>query len=130
MALRCSIGAVIAACGLIIPLTAQPSQQAFEVASVKRAAKPGRLTFPVIGNGLFNVPSTTAGELIALAYELDRQQIVGGPRWLWSETFEIKARATDNMASLAQMRPMVRSLLQPSSHRGRSSITRAAPSKR
>ena len=46
MALRCSIGAVIAACGLIIPLTAQPSQQAFEVASVKRAAKPGRLTFP------------------------------------------------------------------------------------
>ena len=60
MALRCSIGAVIAACSLIIPLTAQPSQQAFEVASVKRAAKPGRLTFPVIGNGLFNVPSTTA----------------------------------------------------------------------
>lgn len=97
-----------------LPLTAQKSAPAFEVASVKKqadriipAGPPGAA--PDL-SATFRRGNATVVTLIQIAYNVTDAQIIGGPDWSRKDLFEVNARAA-SATSLEGMRPMVASLL-------------------
>jgi uncharacterized protein (TIGR03435 family) len=50
-------------------------------------------------------------ELICLAYDLEKRQILGGPKWLGTQQYDVQA-TTESPASASQMLQMLRSLLR------------------
>jgi len=93
---------------------------AFEMASVKPSANcesGGRA--PDVSPGRFDVPCTTLRIFIRLAYSAfvganlnsRRIEVVGGPRWMDSDRYDISAKA-EGGASAAQMAPMLQALLE------------------
>jgi uncharacterized protein (TIGR03435 family) len=91
------------------------SRPAFEAASVKPTRnsgypKPGAPRIQMINGGRFVAETISLPFLIRLAYKVMEVQIVGEPAWAKSARFEIDAKARTN-ASLAEMRPMIQSLL-------------------
>jgi uncharacterized protein (TIGR03435 family) len=107
---------VLLVVSLSVGVAAQPTPQAFEVASVKpntsgnfiRAIGPGP-------GGRFQVLNNTLRELVAYAYAVDmsraRLQIVGGPAWLDRDAFDIDAIAPGNVITPASAREMLKTLL-------------------
>jgi uncharacterized protein (TIGR03435 family) len=94
------------------PQTETANPVAFEVASIKPAqpdatdrslsSSPGaRLT----------TANATVKMLVYLAYQVMPFQVSGGPTWLGSDGFDIKAKAADPHASKEQFRQMVQKLL-------------------
>jgi uncharacterized protein (TIGR03435 family) len=94
------------------PLSTPNVQLAFEAVSIKQnvsgsifarvdVRSPGRLT-------AVNVP---AAVLVRLAYGLDEFEVVGGPRWLESDRYDVVA-SSNGAATADQKRAMLRQLLQ------------------
>jgi uncharacterized protein (TIGR03435 family) len=82
-----------------------------------------------LGNAESFVPEGTCvgnhvplGDMIAFAYDLPRQHVLGGPDWLQSrrltafQTFQIEARAKDPSATREQLRQMFQTLLADRFH--------------
>lgn len=93
-------------------VTPRPS---FAAASVKLTTNPGYPTvgaprIQTINGGRFIAETISLGFLIRLAYNVMESQIVGEPGWAKSARFEINATAGTD-ATLAEMRPMIQSLL-------------------
>jgi uncharacterized protein (TIGR03435 family) len=82
---------------------------AFEVASIKPTKTQGTSLF-LLYPGRLSATNTPLGGLILRAYRLQPDQLVGGPRWINSEAFDIEARAADNVPS-DQLMLMLRTLL-------------------
>lgn len=85
----------------------------FEVASIKRAARP---TPPggigALPGGGIRAESMTLKALVAFAWRLQSFQVSGGPRWLDSEYYDIVAKSSDDPAAKNPGRvEMLRSLL-------------------
>jgi uncharacterized protein (TIGR03435 family) len=101
--------ALIAAMGL--PLAAQESTTAFEVASVKPndsgAPRSGTSTPP---GGRFEGTNVTLQQLIKVAYDVRDVQIVGGPAWVKSDRFDVTGKIPDG-APPTNVPEMVKSLL-------------------
>ena len=98
--------------GLASHLAAQsPAGPAFEVASVKPSKPdvPGPMGMPV--GGRFNASNLTLRELVLRAYDLPDSRLAGGPDWQTSHRFDIQAKATDTVAGMTAMRPMLKTLL-------------------
>jgi uncharacterized protein (TIGR03435 family) len=95
---------------LVAPVHAQ-TQQAFEVASIRRNLtsnqQGGGLAGPQPG-GRFIAIGVTLRRLVAGAY--DDAQVDGGPAWIDTDRFDVNARA-DGERSPAEIRHMVRPLL-------------------
>ena len=92
---------------------------AFEVASVKSAPPP--TGFPPSGGPQgtrFTMTAVTLRRLLLYAYDLPSgptdDRILGGPRWLDSDRFDIQAKAADEIGTLlvADARLMLQSLLE------------------
>jgi uncharacterized protein (TIGR03435 family) len=93
-------GAFALAVAVAVPLVAQeaPAPQAaqFEVASVKLHTSADQRTMMVAQpGGRFVAVNVPLRMLIRSAYQLQEEQIVGGPRWLATDRFDIEARAAD-----------------------------------
>jgi len=97
----------------------QPSNPKFEVASIKPTVPitSGPLdtllkaVFPRFQpGGLFTAQQVTVQQLVMLAYDLKPYQVVGGPKWMREDHFQINAKAGTN-ASTDQMKMMIPSLL-------------------
>jgi uncharacterized protein (TIGR03435 family) len=93
------------------PAAQSPAGPAFEVASVKpsNSDMPGPRGMPV--GGRFNASNLTLRELVLRAYDLSDSQLAGGPDWQTSRRFDIQAKATDPVAGMTAMRPMLKTLL-------------------
>jgi len=84
--------AILAATTVSAVLAAQDPR--FEVASVKPHTSDDRREFMVAqANGRFTAGNITARLLIRSAYQLQDDQIVGGPDWLETARFDVDARA-------------------------------------
>lgn len=70
---------------------AQAAVPAFDVVSVKPSTgRPGRVRFYP---GRFTADGTNVLGLIAAAYQLQRNQVVGGPNWVRSEGYDVEGKA-------------------------------------
>jgi uncharacterized protein (TIGR03435 family) len=83
----------------------------FEVASIK-ANRSGevRVTMAPQPGGRFVATNAPLGAIIRNAYQLQEYGLIGGPRWLQTDRFDIIARASSN-APVGQVRLMLRTLL-------------------
>jgi uncharacterized protein (TIGR03435 family) len=107
--------------------TNQPARPAFDVASIKPAPPGG----PEIGyrfepGGRTVVSHFSLGSLILVGWRILPFQIVGGPAWLYSERYDIEAKAAGNPDS-SQSRVMLQSLLADRFHLAIHSETRELP---
>ena len=84
----------------------------FEVASVRPAANAeGRSLLQAVP-GQLRLTNLTLRRLILIAYDAQDYQLSGGPSWIGSEHYDIRAK-TDDETSVQQMEgPMLQSLLE------------------
>ncbi len=85
----------IMVCGSVVTFGRQRSTpsppSAFDVASVKPSRlPPGNLTWD---SRTFIAPGITVEQIISYAYQVPSSQVLGGPGWMRSERFEIRAKA-------------------------------------
>lgn len=102
-------GAAFGQAGITASGTSAP---AFEAADVHVSAK-SRMPSMAAG-GLrgtrYLVRQATMVDLISLAYEIDNDKILGGPRWLDTDRFDVSARAPSGSAP-EQAKFMLQTLL-------------------
>jgi uncharacterized protein (TIGR03435 family) len=88
--------------------------QSFEVASVKPNNLDTRGFIGAVPGGKgfrgFKGTGVRLGVLVSMAYDVADWQITGGPGWMWSDAFDIDARA-ENQSSYGQVRGMLQALL-------------------
>jgi uncharacterized protein (TIGR03435 family) len=94
-------------------LTAAPAAQQpeFEVASVKPNRSDAMfigIHFP--GVGQFKITNMPLREMVRFAYQVQPQQIEGGPDWAASDRFDIIAKA-EGKPTMSQIQAMMRTLL-------------------
>src|SRR4051812_48086565 len=90
--LRCS-GVVLLACA--VP-AGQRSGQAFEVASIKPSRNAdfiGGVSLRSEAGGRVVGTGVTAQQLIAMAFGVDRSEVVGLPSWARQDAFDVIAKA-------------------------------------
>ena len=92
-------------------VAARPAE--FEVASVKlHTSADQRMMMVAQPGGRFVAMNIPLRMLIRTAYQLQDDQIVGGPKWLATDRFDIEARAADTGAAInPQLLVMLQSLL-------------------
>jgi bla regulator protein blaR1 len=84
----------------------------FEVASVKQNKSGAlRVTMAPQPGGRFTATNAPLRALIRNAYQLQDQELVGGPSWLNTDRFDIVAKASDSAVSAGQTRSMLQTLL-------------------
>jgi uncharacterized protein (TIGR03435 family) len=72
------------------PAAAGDPKPAFDVTSVKpNNSGEGRITMLPAGGGGWRATNVTLGMLVRIAYQLQDHQIVGGPKWLFSDRFDV-----------------------------------------
>jgi uncharacterized protein (TIGR03435 family) len=102
-------GVVFGQTGIIVSGTSAP---AFEAADVHVSAK-SRMPYMAAG-GLrgtrYLVRQATLVDLISLAYDIDNDKILGGPRWLDTDRFDVSARAPSG-STPEQAKLMLQTLL-------------------
>jgi bla regulator protein blaR1 len=85
--------------------------QTFEVASIKpKGSGAGDVLMQIRPGGTMNVRNVSVRLLIRNAYTLQDYQLVGGPRWMGTDRFDITAKAAGN-PSQSQLQAMLRALL-------------------
>ena len=90
---------------------AQSAAPAFEVADVHASPpRPDSQQRPSFGllNGYYNARNATLVDLIAAAYDISGEKIVGGPTWLEFDRFDIVAKLP---AGRTDVKPLLKSLL-------------------
>lgn len=102
---------VIVVTALVVTVDAQRTQ--FEVASVKLHTSDDSRVFMVAQpNGRFVAANIPLRLLIRTAYQLQDDQIVGGPDWLATDRFDIDARAPQTaIPPYSQLQDMLQMLL-------------------
>jgi bla regulator protein blaR1 len=108
-----AIGIVCLVCDTAdVPTFQAPAGPAFEVASVKpNKSRDGERGLDLAPGGRFTATYATLRDLITLAYQLPNghlrhdSQIVGGPRWINSDRFDIVAKADPGRAGVVANRP-------------------------
>jgi bla regulator protein blaR1 len=77
-------------------LAQQPSTNAaFDVTSVKPNNEgSGRVFMLPAANGGWQATNVTLGQLVRLAFQLQDNQLVGGPKWLFEDRFDVKGTGT------------------------------------
>ncbi len=87
-----------------------PSRMEFEVASVKPSENPAMM-FVVLPGGRLTARSVPLRFIIRTAYQLQNDQIIGGPEWLDRDRFDLTARATDPATPVRDALWMLQTLL-------------------
>ena len=93
-----------------IGVNACAAETEFAVASIRPSDPNGPATRPRTGPMAF-FRRASLKDLIGLAYDIERFQIVGGPNWLEQQRYDVDAK-TETPASHAEILQMLRSLLQ------------------
>jgi uncharacterized protein (TIGR03435 family) len=88
----------------------EPIPPAFEVASVKVSNAPPGSDASKSTPGNLSMRNMTLRASIAMAYDVKEMQVVGGPKWLDSERYDIDAKSA-SPAPGPQLRAMLQTLL-------------------
>jgi uncharacterized protein (TIGR03435 family) len=105
------ISTVVLTTSVAVPVAQTPGPT-FEVASVKpHTSDDQRSIMTVQPGGRFTMRNEPLRLLIRTAYQLQDDQIVGGPAWLSSDRFDIDAKAPDEEAFLNRLAAMLQALL-------------------
>lgn len=91
----------------------------FEVASVRMIPEGGGGLFSMSqsGAGLFTMHSTSLPLVIAWAFGVDSDRVLGGPDWINDQEYDISARPEGGVGlTYEQVRPLVQQLLQDRFH--------------
>jgi uncharacterized protein (TIGR03435 family) len=93
-------------------ISAAENEAAFEIADVHVSPKSYTTFFRSSGprGGRYEVHNATMVDLIRIAYELEFDNIVGGPNWLESDRFEVIGKTPPD-ATPDSVKPMLRALL-------------------
>ena len=87
------------------------SSATFEVASIKpKGAGSGDVLMQVLPGGTVNIRNVSVRLLLRNAHRLQDYQIVGGPRWMGTDRFDISAKAAGNPRQ-SELQAMLRALL-------------------
>lgn len=101
---------IVGVVALSVTVTAQQPVPAFEVASIKpHTSDDGRVTMVLQPGGRFVATRVPLRHVIRTAFQLQDDQIVGGPEWLDTDRFDIDARSPD--ADVTRIAAMLQSLL-------------------
>ena len=90
-------------------LRSQAPQPAFEVASIRKNTSVGARILMDGSGGRYTVTNATLRVLIQNAYEIVDAQLVGGPRWVDTDRFDLNA--SRGGAPVTQVPAMMRTLL-------------------
>jgi len=101
--------AAVALASIAITSTLAGQSPAFEVASIRKNAAANSRVFMDGSGGRYTVTNATLRMLILNAYEILDAQLVGGPRWIESDRFDINA--SRGGAPFSQVPAMMRTLL-------------------
>jgi len=93
-------------------VTAAQTPHAFDAASVKMAAATGmgQPRIVAVTGRRVSAPFVTLRMLVQVAFNVDRDQVIGGPAWLDSDHFEVNATSPTG-TSIADVRTMLQALL-------------------
>lgn len=84
---------------------------AFEVVSIRPSDPDVSARRSIVAGGRFTASNVTLRELVLRAHDLYDWRLEGGPDWQLSQRFDILARASDPVAGMAAMAPIIRALL-------------------
>jgi uncharacterized protein (TIGR03435 family) len=113
----CRASVAIASVTLLAQTPASPSAQtppataAFDVVSIKRSAAGGQESMVAHPGGQLTATSLPLRFLIRATYQVQDDQIQGGPEWISTERFDVMAKAEAN-TPLPQLVPMLKALLR------------------
>ena len=101
----------VVAVGVMVTLAAQEPRPTFDVASVRKSVQPNPIAPARTSPDTFFRAGEPLTYFIRLAYDVQSFQLVGGPDWVRTDRFEIRAKS-DGAASPGQMRLMLQTLLE------------------
>ena len=113
--MRRSSCALVFAAALAVTISVRAQSPTFEVASVKPsnpnppAGDAGPVIVPALGR--LTAQNVTLRLLVATAWQKQPFQIIGGPQWIASDTFDINARAADATLTTDQILTALQVLL-------------------
>ena len=85
---------VIVCSVVVTEIAAQSSRPSFEVASIKRSARPlGGGSIGAQPGGRFSAVNMPLSRLIEVAYGVRQPQLIDAPDWFKNETFDVNAKA-------------------------------------
>jgi uncharacterized protein (TIGR03435 family) len=88
-----------------------PAAPEFDAAEVRASKPPARRqSLRAIPSGQLEIQGYTLGELITKAFELTRDRVLGGPKWLDTNRFDVIAKSPDVMSPHA-LSSMLKALL-------------------
>ncbi len=95
-----------------IPPMAANANPSFEVATIKPSppGRPGK-GFTLRGSDIIGI-NLTLLDMITLAYDVQQSQVVGGPKWMSSDKYDLDGKPdTPGLPSLGQAKTMLKKLL-------------------
>jgi uncharacterized protein (TIGR03435 family) len=102
------VAALVAAA---VDAAAQTAAPSFEVASIKVNSNPQSPRFFQAKNDRVSIGNVPLRMLLPLAYDVDPDQVRGGPAWVDTDRYDIVAKAAAPFAPETQWRAMLRTLL-------------------
>src|SRR5208282_794070 len=111
--MRFTLAPILACLAFCCLMAQQPSEPtaSFAVATIKPSAPDTRPLLQIRGNR-FATEGTTFLDVFKYAYNIQPDQLVGGPAWLRTARFDILADPeTDHRPTSDQMKKLVQSLL-------------------
>jgi uncharacterized protein (TIGR03435 family) len=104
--------AAVTVVGALMGLQPQAGvEAAFEAASIRAADRAVPYRAAQLGPTMFAVQQMSLKDLIGLAYKVQAYQIFGGPQWVDSERYDVRAKA-EYPSSREQIRAMMAVLLK------------------
>jgi uncharacterized protein (TIGR03435 family) len=98
--------------GLVLPPVATQSAKAFDVVSIKPDRDGHGLDAGTQPGGRYTARNVPAGFLVTEAFGVKDYQIVGAPKWLNDERYDIAAKIdSPNQISQEQLKPLLQAML-------------------
>jgi uncharacterized protein (TIGR03435 family) len=93
-------------------IMAADAKPEFEVSTIKPSKPDARFSLLVNRSGMMNTTNTSLADLIKFAYDLHEKQILGGPKWMETDKFDVTGKPdTEGVPSPTQLKMMVQKML-------------------
>jgi uncharacterized protein (TIGR03435 family) len=91
---------------------AADAKPTFEVSTIKPSKPEARFSLLVNRSGMMTTTNTSLADLIKFAYDLHEKQIVGGPKWMETDKFDVTGKPdTEGIPNPTQLKMMVQKML-------------------
>jgi uncharacterized protein (TIGR03435 family) len=89
-------------------------QTKFDVSTIRPSSPDARQSFSTLPGGQIEISGASLAAMVVELFDVQPFQIAGGPSWMQTERWDIRARAegVTGRLTLEQLRPMARALLE------------------